>query len=411
MINYRPFLEAHLHETLEFLRQMVDINSFTANAAGVTQVAELAAQQFAALGFTAEYVQSVNPAFGKHLFTSNHPQDWDGPSIALISHLDTVFPAEEEIANDFHWRPEGERIYGPGTVDIKGGTALIYMIMKAMREQDSRLFESVRWLVCIDASEETLSDDFGRLVIERLPEDRTLACLVFEGGTPAKSAWPLVVARKGRAEFRVTTQGRGAHAGNFHHLGANAIVQMAHSILRIASFTDYAQKITFTPGVISGGSVVNRVPHAAELKVEMRTFDPAVYDAGVEKMLALQNDHDVTAQDGFAASVKVDVTSRSAPWPDNPGTQRLYALYQSAAAALGMQVEEERRGGLSDANLLWQKFPTLDGLGPCGDNAHCSERSADGSKEPEYVLPDTFVPKALMSLEALTRLVKSAGSA
>ncbi len=41
--------------------------------------------------------------------------------------------------------------------------------------------------------------------------------------------------------------------------------------------------------------------------------------------------------------------------------------------------------GLSDGNLIWDVVPTLDGLGPSGDNDHCSERSADGSKLPEYV--------------------------
>ena len=42
-------------------------------------------------------------------------------SIALVSHLDTVFPPEEEARNGFHWQPDGDRIYGPGTHDIKGG--------------------------------------------------------------------------------------------------------------------------------------------------------------------------------------------------------------------------------------------------------------------------------------------------
>ena len=31
-------------------------------------------------------------------------------SIALISHLDTVFPPEEEARNNFHWQVEGDRI-------------------------------------------------------------------------------------------------------------------------------------------------------------------------------------------------------------------------------------------------------------------------------------------------------------
>lgn len=402
----RTYLTEHLPATLDFLHRMVDINTFTANAAGVNRLAALTAETFASLGFQAEFVPSTNPAFGKHLFLSNHPAGFDGPSVALISHMDTVFPPEEEAANDFHWQPEGDRIYGPGTNDIKGGTAMIHLVLGALRTLHPQVFERVRWVVCLDASEETLSDDFGRLCIERLPQERTLAALVYEGGTPSPAGWPLVTARKGRAEFRLTATGRGAHAGNYHHQGANAIVQMAHTILKIASFTDYTQKITFTPGVIQGGSVVNRVPHAAELLVEMRAFDPAVFEAGFQKMLALDGTSDLSSADGFPAQVQVELLARNVPWPPNPATQGLYDLWSAAAAEHGLTVLQEQRGGLSDGNLLWQRYPVLDGLGPSGENAHCSQRSPDGSKQPEYVLPDSFLPKALMNITALLKLTQ-----
>jgi glutamate carboxypeptidase len=73
-----------------------------------------------------------------------------------------------------------------------------------------------------------------------------------------------------------------------------------------------------------------------------------------------------------------------------------------------MRVSQEQRGGLSDGNLLWERFPTLDGLGPAGNNAHCSERSPDGSKDQEYVLVGSFVPKALLNALAIMRLVEEA---
>jgi glutamate carboxypeptidase len=48
---------------------------------------------------------------------------------------------------------------------------------------------------------------------------------------------------------------------------------------------------------------------------------------------------------------------------------------------------------------------TLDGLGPSGENAHCSERSEDGSKEQEYVLASSFVPKAVLNTVAIIGLI------
>jgi glutamate carboxypeptidase len=64
-------------------------------------------------------------------------------------------------------------------------------------------------------------------------------------------------------------------------------------------------------------------------------------------------------------------------------------------------VVPERRGGLSDANYLAHLGPTLDGLGPSGGCAHCSERSADGSKTPEFVETASFIPKAALVFEML----------
>ena len=49
-------------------------------------------------------------------------------------------------------------------------------------------------------------------------------------------------------------------------------------------------------------------------------------------------------------------------------------------------------------------MPTLDGLGPWGDNDHCSERSADGAKLPEFVDVSTFVPKAILNTTAIQAL-------
>ena len=64
---------------------------------------------------------------------------------------------------------------------------------------------------------------------------------------------------------------------------------------------------------------------------------------------------------------------------------------------------------MSDGNSLWDLVPTLDGLGPWGENDHCSERSADGSKVPEFVLASSFVPKALLNAAALIDLAAAAG--
>jgi glutamate carboxypeptidase len=401
--QFHSHFVTHLDRYLDLLRQMVGINSFTANPSGVDALGDLTAQVLNTLDFQAEFIQSTNPGYGRHLFLARGA-DPSAPTVVMVSHLDTVFSPEEELANAFHWRRDGQRIYGPGTVDIKGGTVMIYMLLDAIQVLAPAALDKTNWLICLDASEEALSLDFAGHCAQKMPMD-TLACLVFEGGTPKSAAYPVVTARKGRAAFSIHVEGKSAHAGNSHPLGANAIVQMAHVIQKVAALTDYEKQLTFNVGRVSGGTVINRVPHQAHALVEMRCFAPLVFDAAVQSMLALNDISDITSQDGYRCRVKVQLSEQTEPWPRNPATERLFAVWQAAGEAQGITVTREERGGLSDGNMLWSRAPVLDGLGPAGNNAHCSERSPDGSKDQEYVLASSFVPKAMINLRGLLRLL------
>ncbi len=126
-------------------------------------------------------------------------------------------------------------------------------------------------------------------------------------------------------------------------------------------------------------------------------------------MLALAGPGAVTSPaDGYACHVSAEILSESRPWPRNAATDRLFSVWEQAARELDMELESEERGGLSDGNLLWHAVPTIDGLGPYGQNDHCSERSADGSKVPEFVEADSFVPKAALNATAIRILLDPA---
>ncbi|MBL9139794.1 MAG: M20/M25/M40 family metallo-hydrolase [Verrucomicrobiales bacterium] len=400
-------LAAHLPDHLEFLREMVGINSYTGNAEGVNQLARVTADRFSRLGFVPALVPHRDPSCGHHLVATRPGKS--SRTIALISHLDTVFPPEEEARNDFHWLPEGDRIYGPGTTDIKGGTAMMHLVLSSLRESDPDAFEAVTWKLLWNSSEETLSQHFAEVARDQLDPASTLAALVFEA-----EGWPqgrpaLVVARKGRATFRVTVEGRGSHAGAKHPRGANAITQLGRLVDRIAEITDYSRHRTVNVGVIHGGVAVNRVPHLAIADVEMRAFSREAYQEGVNALLALNGPGDVRSPvDGHPCQVRVEILAESPPWPRNPGTDRLFAIWKSTADELGRPLDAEERGGLSDGNWICDQYPTLDGLGPHGDNDHCSERSADGSKLPEYIHVPSIVPKAVLNVMALRKLITTA---
>jgi glutamate carboxypeptidase len=292
-------------------------------------------------------------------------------------------------------------------MDIKGGTVMIHMMLAALQESFPQLFDEITWLVLLNAAEETVVDDFPELCLERLV-GKCLACLVFEAGYLDDQKALVVVARKGMALYRVKVEGRAAHAGSNHPKGASAVVQLARTIQQIDALTDYERNITFNVGTVAGGTVLNRVPHYAVASGEMRAFSPEVYEAGLARLLGLANQASVRSPaDGFLCQIDIKIIHQTSPWSRNPATDGLLATWQRAAGQIGMRVFPEERGGLSDGNRIWAHIPTIDGLGPAGRNAHCSEQSEDGRKEQEYVQISSFVPKALLNILAVQNLIVS----
>ena len=402
--KFREFFEAELPNALELLKQMVAINSFTTNKEGIRKTSDFTAQAFAPMGFVADTFPSVRAEFGEHLILTRKGRSQK--IIALISHLDTVYPPEEEARNNFVWRPSGKKIYGPGIMDIKGGTVMIHLVLRSLAKLAPEVFEEFTWMVLLNSSEEVYSKDFGDLCLQRF-NGKAIAALVFESGVREDNRFCLVTARKGRAVFRVEVEGRGAHAGSHHERGANAVVQLAQTVQKIASLTDYSKALTFNVGTVSGGTVLNRVPHFAVAEGEMRAFDRETFREGVAKLLALNADVSVRSIEGnHPCSVKIEVIAESPPWPRNKGTEQLFLTFEEAASEVGIKVLREERGGLSDGNFICHAVPTLDGMGPNGDNAHCSEQSADGSKEQEFVDVASYVPKATLNALAILKLAE-----
>ncbi len=83
------------------------------------------------------------------------------------------------------------------------------------------------------------------------------------------------------------------------------------------------------------------------------------------------------------------------PLERTPGNRRLWKATQSAAEALGFELEEALVGGGSDGNLTSQYTPTLDDLGPVGAGAHARHEHVELDSLPQR----TALLLALLLLE------------
>ena len=202
------FLESLQSETAGFLRELVDLNSFTGNPAGVRANADRIVRQFAPFGFTPAFVPCEMPGTGEHLFLES---GGDGPTILLVSHLDTVFPPEEQTEAYAGWKEEGHLAIGPGTVDIKGGTAMMWMTLRAFFELDPELFARVRWVLAWNAAEERLNHHFAEVCVPRIA-GREAYGLVFESDNKSDAGMEILSHRNGQVKCHLRVSGRGAHS-------------------------------------------------------------------------------------------------------------------------------------------------------------------------------------------------------
>jgi len=246
---------------------------------------------------------------------------------------------------------------------MKAGLVFFLFAMRALRDLDIPVARSV--ILQINSDEEVGSPSSRPLTEEAAR--RSAAVLVLEPGTGLEGK--LKTARKGVGGYTVTVRGRASHAGVDFEAGANAIVEMARQIERVAGFTRLNRGITVSPGVIRGGTRSNVV--AAECCVEVDVRIPRHRDqAYVERSFRSLKPFDKRCSVEVIGGVNRPPMGRSA------AVRRLFGIAQSFAAEMGVELGESLSGGGSDGSFTSAMgAPTLDGLGAVGEGAHASNES------------------------------------
>jgi glutamate carboxypeptidase len=199
----------------------------------------------------------------------------------------------------------------------------------------------------------------SRALIESLAR-QTRYVLVTE---PAREGGKIVTARKGTARFVMRITGAPAHSGSRHQDGRSAVRELAHQILALEGFTDYARGVTVNVGVIGGGTRENVVPEEAFARIDMRVPSPALADEMVARVLGLK------AQ-GEGVTVAVTGGLNRPPYEKSAAIAALFGRAKTLAADIGFTLEDLATGGGSDGNFTAAIAPTLDGLGVDGRGGH-----------------------------------------
>ncbi|MCB1524642.1 MAG: M20 family metallopeptidase [Rhodoblastus sp.] len=354
---------------LAAVNEWVAIESPTPDVEGVNRVGELAARLIAALGGSVERISGA-PNFGD-IVIGRIAGETEGLGILLLGHMDTVHPVGT-LAGPLPMRVEGDRAYGPGIYDMKGGNAMAFAALAHLHALGNRPRLPVTVMMIPD---EEVGSPFSREHIEREARRHRIALVVEPSGEGGK----LTIARHGIARYFLKTTGIPAHAGAYHAKGRSAIREMARQVVAIEDMTDYARNVTLNVGTISGGTHENMVPLHAEAHVYCLVPLPEHEKEVRERLMALKP---------VDPDVKLEVTPGlyRPSFVKSPEIQKLYDHAAALAQEIGYPVAGERiAGGGSDGNFTGALgVPTLDGLGVLSDGPHTHH---------EHLLVSCLVPR------------------
>ena len=345
------YAQDHADEILATLREMVELESFSADKDGVDALSAYIRDQFEELGAV---VQTINQdEAGKHLIA-----DWGegDPQVLILCHMDTVWP--KGTLKERPFRIEDGLAYGPGILDMKAGIANSIHALKAIRSLELKTQHRVRLLF---NSDEEVGSPTSRLLIEQEAKRSTHVFCLEPGAGPNGA---LKIGRKGVGMFQVKVTGRAAHAGNEPEKGISAIEEMAHQVLALHKFTNLEIGTTVNVGVMQGGAVRNQVAPNAEAMVDLRVATAAEAERVTREILAL------TAK---LPGAKLEITGglNRPPMEKTEATGKLLEWARKIAGPLGIQLDEAHVGGGSDAQFAAAAgIPVLDGLGGVGEGPH-----------------------------------------
>jgi len=344
---------------LSDLQRIVEINSYTKNKKGVDTVGDIMSIWLEALNF--QKITHSRELIGNHLLFQSPIKE--GIKILLLGHNDTVFPpfTFETYQEDEKW------VYGPGVCDMKGGNIVALQALRNLFEKNQEI-HNIDFLLVSD--EETGSDDSKDLTSSLAPHYDY--CFVFEA---AGENLEIVTQRKGVGTFTINIEGKASHAGTSYLKGVDANLEASYKLQHLVALTNIDEGTTVNVGKISGGIGANTISPQCELLIEIR------YTQNVQKEKLLNALNQIVATSYvkgttalLSGSIQRDVMQA------NEQQEKLIKTLENITQS---QIKTEKRGGVSDANIVAScGVTTLDGFGPFGDGDHTvKERALKSSFE------------------------------
>jgi len=382
-IAMSAWVEDHRDEALELLEELTNLNSYTLNVQGVREVADVLTPRFKALGFDVRWIDGSGFGRAGHLFAERRGS---GTKMLLIGHLDTVFRPEDPFQT--YERIDEATVKGPGVSDMKGGLVAMLQALEALESEG--LLGGMNLTVAMIGDEERIGSprDLARGDLVTAAEWADVA-LGFEGLEIAETA---AVARRGGTGWTLTTTGTRGHSSRIftEELGYGAIFEAARILDGFREELAGEEFLTFNPGIILGGSEVERdatgnagqasgvtnvVAETATVTGDLRTISAEQGERVIARM------REIASRNLLGTSATLEVRGVPSGMPPRESNYRLHAIYDQASRDMGIGpievIDPMRLGGADITSAAPYVDAALAAIGGMGAAAHSFDETLD----------------------------------
>ena len=373
--------EAEQKSYLATVEQLVNVDTGTGQEPGLKTVSALLIERLKALGAKVE-TSPASPSAGDNIVGTF--KGTGSKSFLLMVHYDTVFLPGTAAKRPF--KVEGERAYGPGVADAKGGVAMILHALKLL--QDDK-FEGFGTLTVLFNPDEETGSAGSKKVIAELARQHDY---VFSYEPPDKDA--VTVATNGINGVMLEVKGKSSHAGSAPEAGRNAAMELAHQMLQLKDLGDPAKGTTVNWTMVKAGDKRNIIPSSASAEADMRYSDLSESDrvlADAQRLVEkkLIDDTEVT----------VRLEKGRPPLARNAGSEQLAKEAQALYARIDRTIEPIAMRFGTDAGYAYvpgsDKPAVLETMGVVGAGLHADD---------EYIELSSIAPRLYLTVALIRQL-------
>jgi glutamate carboxypeptidase len=372
-------VDAERERTIAMLAKWVDQNSGSLNPAGVEAVGRMLRAELEPLGFDVEWIDMKAAGRAGHI-VARHKGNGRGKRMLLIGHLDTVFEPHSPFQK---WVRRGDWGEGPGTVDDKGGMAVMVAALRAMQEAGT--LKNADITVVLTGDEEDVGEPVAIARRDLVEAGRWAdVALDFEGLARLAGRDMATVARRSSNAWTVKVSAQSGHSSGIfqQNVGYGAIFELARII---DAFRRELREdmLTYNVGLIAGGETTEMNPEKVRMSAtgktniiapiaiargDLRAIDEAQIARTQAKMRAIV----ARSLPGAKAEISFDEGGYP-PMAPTAGNRALLVELNEVNRDMGLPEMGELsplERGAADISFVAKDVDGLAGLGAAGRGSH-----------------------------------------